>query len=256
MDGLERAAVALGARGHARDLIIHQGGDVILEDVGPLINHRLGCIRLNAGHQIGVVRLDNLRQLVRQVILGALVVVLNDGRADLRRGNGENSANHPVGTAPKAAEAHEIHVLVQNAAEEAENELHFQGLTLLLWAVVFADIVQVIPLRHDTRNALAHIARRLPGAATVLCLIAAPLHFLGRRKHLAPPRLPLALEQMFAKLLVNEKLRATDTDTRQNVLDEGEELDVIHGAGEAEMAEMAGTFVICLATAAALPAIV
>jgi len=39
-------------------------------------------------------------------------------------------------------------------------------------------------------------------------------------------------------------------------LDEGEELDVIHGAGEAEMAEMAGTFVICLATAAALPAIV
>jgi hypothetical protein len=61
---------------------------------------------------------------------------------------------------------------------------------------------------------------------------------------------------MLAKLLVDEKLRATDTNTGQHVLDEGEDLDVIHGAGEAEMAEVAGAFVICLATAAALPAIV
>jgi len=39
-------------------------------------------------------------------------------------------------------------------------------------------------------------------------------------------------------------------------LDEGEELDVIYGAGEAKMAEVAGAFVICLSAAAALLAII
>jgi hypothetical protein len=61
---------------------------------------------------------------------------------------------------------------------------------------------------------------------------------------------------MLAEVLVYEELGAPNTDTGQDVLYEGQELDVIDGAGEAEVAEMAGTLVIRLPTASALLAIV
>jgi hypothetical protein len=61
---------------------------------------------------------------------------------------------------------------------------------------------------------------------------------------------------MLAEILVYEELGAPNTHTRQDILHEGQELDVVDGAGEAKVAEMAGTLVIRLPTASALLAIV
>ena len=185
-----------------------------------------------------------------QIILGALVIVLDDGRTDLGRRDGENRADHPIWTAPKAAEAHEIHVLVQNATEEAENELHLKGLALLL--LLGLHIVHVIPLGHDAGDALAHVTSGLLCTATVLGLLATAANFLGGGENVAPAGLALALQEMLAELLVNEELGAADADAGENVLDEGEELDVVDGASETEVAEMSRTLVIGLPTAATL----
>ena len=57
---------------------------------------------------------------------------------------------------------------------------------------------------------------------------------------------------MLTILLVDHQLRATDTDTGEDVQDEGEELDVVHGASKAEVAEVARTLVVCLTAATAL----
>jgi hypothetical protein len=188
---------------------------------------------------------------VGQIILGTLVIILDDGRTDLGRRDGENRADHPIWTAPKAAEAHEIDVLVQNATEEAENELHLQRLPLLLGLRIF----YVIPLGHDAGDALADVTSGLLCAATVLGLLATAANFLGGGENVAPAGLALALQEMLAELLVNEELGASDADAGENVLDEGEELDVVDGASETEVAKMSRTLVIGLPTAATLLAI-
>lgn len=104
---------------------------MILENVRPLINDRLGGIRVNARLQIRVVRLDDLGQLVRQVILGTLVIICDDGGANLGWRDGQHRADHPIRAAPEATETHEVHILICDAAEQAENILHLERLLLL-----------------------------------------------------------------------------------------------------------------------------
>jgi hypothetical protein len=58
------------------------------------------------------------------------------------------------------------------------------------------------------------------------------------------------------ELLVNQKLRAADTDAVQNIHDVREELDEVDGAGQLEMAKMPRAAVIRLAAATACFAIV
>jgi hypothetical protein len=65
----------------------------------------------------------------------------------------------------------------------------------------------------------------------------------------APPGFPTPLRQSLVKLLVNEQLRATNTDTVQYIQNILKELDEVYGARKTEMSEMAGTAVICLTTA-------
>ena len=251
LDGLERPAIALRTRGHTRNLVVYESGYVVLEHVRPLVNDRLGRTSLNAGLEVGIIGLDDLGQLVCEVVLGALVVVLDNTGTNLRRRNGQDRADHPVRATPEAIQAEKVHVLVSNTTEEAEHVLHLQALLLLL-----AVAVGVLPLGHNARNSLAHVAVRLTSTTAVLRLLATALNLLGRRENLAVPRLPTALQIMLAEVLVHEELRAPNTDTGQDVLHEGQELDVIDGAGEAEVAEMAGTLVIRLPTASALLTIV
>ena len=94
-----------------------------------------------------------------QVILGTLVVLLHDGRAHLGRRDGEDGADHPVGSAPAGIEAHEGDVLIGNAAEEALHVFYLKRLLHGLVACILA--LHLIPLGNDARNALALVAIRL-----------------------------------------------------------------------------------------------
>jgi hypothetical protein len=61
---------------------------------------------------------------------------------------------------------------------------------------------------------------------------------------------------MLSELLINKKLRATNTYARKNILDKGKELDVIYRSGQTKVTKMAGALVICLAATATLLAII
>jgi hypothetical protein len=118
LDRLERTTVALSRRCHARNLVIDQRSNVILENIRPLINHRFRSAGFNTGLEILIICLNDLSQLVGEIILRTLVIVLDNGRADLRRRNGQNRADHPIRATPIAAQPHEIHILIRDTAEE------------------------------------------------------------------------------------------------------------------------------------------
>ena len=115
---LQRTTGALGGRRHAGNLVIHERRHVILEHRVLVLNQILPQIVIDLVLE-AIVRHDDLEQLVGQVVLGALIVVLDDGRAHLGRRNRHDGADHPIRATPEAVEAHEIHVLVRDATEEA-----------------------------------------------------------------------------------------------------------------------------------------
>ena len=138
-----------------------------------------------------VVRHDDLEQLVREVVLGALVIILDHGGADLRRRNRHDGADHPVRATPVVAEAHEVDVLVSNTPKESLDVLHLQVLALLRrLSSGAAGTLDRIPLGHDAGNPLAHIALRLPGAATIFALLSTTGDGAAEGEHRSPPLLP------------------------------------------------------------------
>uniref|UniRef100_A0A6C0L9X3 Uncharacterized protein n=1 Tax=viral metagenome TaxID=1070528 RepID=A0A6C0L9X3_9ZZZZ len=69
LNGLEGAAISLSRRGHTRDLVVDESGNVILQNVRPLVNDRLGGVSIDLRLEIRVVRLYDLGQLVGQIVL-------------------------------------------------------------------------------------------------------------------------------------------------------------------------------------------
>jgi hypothetical protein len=100
---------------------------VILDDVCHLINYILVGVLLNLLLE-NLILLDNIKQFVCQVILRALVILLDHGGSYLRRRDRENCTDHPVRAAPEAAVAHEINILVGNTTEKVEYILNLKGL--------------------------------------------------------------------------------------------------------------------------------
>jgi hypothetical protein len=82
------------------------------------------------------------------------------------------------------------------------------------------------------------------------------MNLLGCRKNLAPPYLALPLQEVAPVVLINTKLRAPDAYARQDVQNEGQELNIIHRPRQTKMAEMSRALVICLPTTPAFLAIV
>jgi hypothetical protein len=70
-------------------------------------------------------------------------------------------------------------------------------------------------------------------------------------EHLTPPRLTTPLDEIRVKILINEQLAAAYAHAAENIQNEREELNVIDGACEAEMAEVTRAVVVRLTTAAA-----
>ena len=198
-----------------------------------------------------LVRHDDLEQLVCEIVLRALVVILDHRGADLRRRDRHHGTDHPIWPAPEAAETQEIHVLICDSAEEAEDILDLQNLAHLV--ALHADTavgIHVLPLGRDTSNAVAGVAVRLEGAAAVLRLLAAAPDITAESKHCAPPGLPPPLHNILPQLLIDEQLAAADTYAVEDIDNVGEELDEVDGTGQTKVAEVAGAVVVRLTTAA------
>jgi len=200
---------------------------------------------------------DDLKQLVSEIVLGALVIVLDHRGTHLGRRNGKDGADHPVRTAPIAAQPHKVHVLVGDSSEETEDILYLENLGDLGVPCPRINALQAVhPLGCNPCNPVSQIAPGLHGTAAILCLLAAPGNAAALGQNGTPPSLPPALRETLMQLLVNQKLGAAHAHTVQNIHDVREELDEIHGAGKPEMPKMAGAAVVCLATAAASLAII
>ncbi len=201
-----------------------------------------------------LVRGNNLKELVREIIFGPLVVVLDDRGAHLRRRDREDGANHPVGPAPEAVEAHEIDVLVRDTAEEAEDILDFEHLSHLFRLGGDTRITRhghICPLGRDAGNPVPRETVRLHGPTPVFRILATAGDVIAEAEDRAETGLRRPLRNPLVKLLVDEELRAADTDTVENIENILEELDEIDRAREFVVTEMTRAAVICLSTTAA-----
>jgi hypothetical protein len=225
---------------------------VILENGHVLINDILGLIAINLILKSLVV-LDDIKELVREIVLRTLIVILNHRGADLRRGNREHGTDHPVGTTPVTIETHEIHVLVSDTTEEAENILHLQRLTLLprLRELRKARSLNVVPLSNDLRDPFTDKLRRLASTTPVLRFLSTPADILALAQNLTPSCLTATLQNVSVKMLVDKKFRTANTNALKNIQNVFKELDIIHRSCETVVPKMAGAVVICLATGAA-----
>ncbi len=166
------------------------------------------------------VGVDNVNELLGQVVLRTLVIVLEHRGADLRRGDGQHRAHHPIGAAPHAAEAHEIHVLVADAAEKAVYVLRLQEaahILGLIWRTLGARHGNPLPLSHDATQRLVVITMGLTRTTTVLCLLTAAGHLLTGREYRLPAILALEAADGLGGLLVDEELGALHADATQHL---------------------------------------
>ena len=185
---------------------------MILENVRVFINDVLVRICVNLLFQCNI-GLDDIKQLVSQVILGALIVVLNNARSDLRRRDGKNRADHPVGAAPIARKSEEIDILVCNTPKETKHILNFQNLARLLARLLLtshargingSSTFNVVPLSDNARYSITHKLARLSGSATVLCLLTAAADVRALIQYFSPTRLTTSLQEITMKFLVNQ----------------------------------------------------
>eukprot|EP00958_Prasinococcus_capsulatus_P026051 scaffold4543_cov350-Prasinococcus_capsulatus_cf.AAC.1 len=127
-DGLDGPPRALRAHGHPGDGVVHVGHDVVLQHLLEVLEEVLRGAQLLLLPQ-PVVGAHDLRQLVRQVVLGARGGVHHDARADRGRRHGQHREHHPVGARVARVEPQHAAVLV---ADLLEDLVHARRAQLLL----------------------------------------------------------------------------------------------------------------------------
>ncbi len=227
---------------------------MILQNHPPLVDGSLSRLLGNLLRKSRI-SLDDIDELLGQVILRTLIVILQDGRANLRRRNCQDSAHHPIGATPKATEAHEVHILIADTAEKAIDILGFQEATR---GGIFSSGTsttgcssggrfrwrETLPFCHNATEILIVIAVRLPCTATVLRLLSAARDILTGRQDGLPAILPLRALHALGRLLVNEEFTTLDANTTQNLLNHLEKLILIDRPGQMMMTKVARAAVI------------
>jgi hypothetical protein len=111
-------------------------------------------------------------------------------------------------------EAHEIHVLVEDALEESLDVLHLQRHAVLTLIV-----------RRDAGDTASLILVWLGSAATICVTLTASADSGATLDDFCPAVLALAAPDVLMIVLVDKKLGAADTDTPENAEDLGQELN-------------------------------
>jgi len=245
LERLQWATGTLGRLGHTWNIVVHQRGDVILEERGPLINRLLLRPLGDLVTQCHV-GLDDVNQFLGQIILRSLVVVLEDRGPNLRRRNRHHRADHPVGSAPQPTESHEVHILIADPAQQAVDILWLQEP-----AKVATGLTHVLPLCHNPTDVLIVIPMGLACTAAILRLLATPGHFLASRQYCLPPILSLGPPKTLGRLLVDEEFAALDAAASQDLQDHLVELDIVDRACQLVVTEVTGASMVVEPTGSA-----
>ena len=116
-------------------------------------------------------------------------------------------------------EAHEIHVLIQDALEEALDVLHLQRHAVL-----------TLKVGCDAGDAAALVLGRLRHTTAIRITLTAAADGRAALNHLRPPILSLAPPDVLMVVLVDQQLGAADTDTPENAENLRQELNEEHWA--------------------------
>ncbi len=158
------------------------------------------------------------------------------------------------------AEAHKLHVLVRYTAQKAMDILGLQrhreiDIAILVDHGSFGRfdalwLLEVLPLGVNLVDGLLLVLGGLAGPTAVLGILATTACARRRLEHHLPAALALEFEQMGVALLVDEQFSTLETDATQNLHHKFEELRIVHGSGELEMAKVTGTMVVGLSARA------
>jgi hypothetical protein len=201
----------------SRNLIVYQDGYVVLHDSGTHVD-RLTILVLVNGILELFIGLDDFEENVSEIVFRALVVVLDDGWADLWRRDWKDGADHPVRTTPVMWETHEFHVFIRDGTEKALDVFDFEWLTNLL------SIVTSFPFCNNGEHALIFDADRFDGSTAIAVCLTASTDFSAECADFIPAGFRAFFEEMCVGFLVDKKFGATNTDTTECVDDVVEEL--------------------------------
>jgi len=154
LESTKRTARALGSRLESLDLIVHIGGNVVLQHCSVLVDRLDGLALVNLVAETLVVA-ENVDQLVGQVVLHALVVVHHDRRADGQRRHSKNCADHPLGAGEARAESDARTVGIGDALKGTEHQLHLEGSRDRCGLVLYACRVSLES--RDTTDSLGNL---------------------------------------------------------------------------------------------------
>ena len=237
-DRLERAARTRGGGQLARHVILDEGGQVVLQQpCGLQLDVVGGAILLELTQRL--VGADNVLELDGEIVLAACVRRVHlDGRAHVRRGNGDDGEHHPVGPRVVRVEAQTLRVLVADALENRVRTL---------WVHVDFPLVLVrrlLELRCDHQPVTLEVGLR-SRARPALSLRLRKVHHCAQplRRILLASRngeaLRVVAQLAVRGLFVAEDRRAREADATQCLEGGVDEGDVVHWLGELEVAKVA-----------------
>ena len=239
LDRLKRSSRPLSNGSYPRNLIVDLGSHVILKHGSPIVDDVGRSVLLDFGLK-GLVGLEHIYDNVTDVVLAPLLGIVFDRRANRRRRDRKNLADHPVRTGPDGAESHEINILVRNAPEYLENnirrELHVE--LSRGGPVVALDPVDVVPFSKQSCEPFLLDLVCLPAAAPVLALVATAFHLAGVLKDILPPVLRRQRQRVLVSLLADKQLAALNAYTTKNLNDSRQVLNVEHRASEFHVSEV------------------
>ena len=129
-----------------------------------------------------------------------------DRRADGGGRNRQNGANHPFGTRPQGAEAHEGYVFVCYTLKVAQKELGGQAYRYIVHLDQFPD-------GRQGRHALVFYFGGLTGSTAIQVAITTAAHIGTLFQNRLPSLLQIELEQMGVGLFVDQQARTLEANT-------------------------------------------
>jgi len=239
-DTLQWTTRTLSHRSHALDLIVHDHRNGMLQNRSPALDHvhiRIRIHHLLAQHVIG---LQNITVDMRQIVLRALLGVLLHRRANGGRCNGQNLANHPIGSRPRRTESHKRNVVVRNTLKYLQHDFRSQ-LHVYFFALASLLAINVFPRRIQSRHALQLDLIGLLTSATVFRGFAAPLHLGGELRNVIPSIGGRLGQNMTMLVLIDQEFAALETNTSANFHHVLDMLNQENRSGELNMTKISGS---------------
>lgn len=239
LQSTKRTTRALSGRSETLDVVVHIGRHIVLNHRSVLIDH-LRVLTLVELVAKTLVVAKNVNELVREIVLHALVIVHHNRRANCKRRNRQHSADHPLRSREGVIESKLVASGIRHTLEGAQNHLHLnRNRRRGLIGVADRESLQSCSLARNTRDlakegrlACAALARLLKSLrADLRNDLAGILEALDALRRQLPDQL---------RRIREDDVRAVQADDVAQLLDPVEELVEIHRPSKCDVTEVSG----------------